>query len=210
MNPTPPAPVEDFGRGRTEALSDGVFAIVLTLLVLELKVPHLTDPRSVLELAHALLAIVPKIVSWVISFVTVAVIWVNHHRFFRYVRVVDDGLLWHNANLLLWTSLLPYPTALMGDYHRNPLGVSLYGVCMALMALSFVLMRGHLIRHWSLAHEHVDRAAFEKGRRASLLMGPVAYLVGAVLAWVYEPIAFALYATIAMYFVTPLSHPRTR
>lgn len=208
MSQPPPPPFEDFGRARTETLSDGVFAIVLTLLVLELKVPHLNDPRSVAELGRALLAIVPKIISWVISFVTVAVIWVNHHRSFKSIRTVDNGLLWHNAHLLLWTSLLPYPTALMGDYHRNPLGVSLYGVCMALMALAFVLLRRHLLAHWYLAEANVDRARFAKSLRFSILIGPVAYTVGAVAAWIYEPAAFTIYGLIAAYFVLPFGRPQ--
>ena len=207
---TPPtAPAEDYGRARTETLSDGVFAIVLTLLVLELKVPHLQDPKSVTELGRSLLAITPKFISWVISFVTVAVIWVNHDRNFRCMRAVDNGLMWHNANLLLWTSFLPYPTALMGDYHHNPLGVSLYGVCMALMALAFVLMRGHLLANWHLALDTVDRDQFAKGRRVSIIMGPVAYMIGAIMAWVYAPIAFTIYALIAFYFVLPVSRPKT-
>ena len=198
-----PAPFEDFGVTRIEALSDGVFAIVLTLLVLELKVPHLNDPHSVAELGRALLSIVPKLISWVISFLTVMVIWVNHHRSFKNLCAVDIRLLWHNAHLLLWISILPFPTALMGDYHHNPLGVSLYGLCMACTALAFALLRSHVLAHWHLAKDHMDREMYRKGLRISILMGPVAYTVGAILAWVYEPAAFILYSLIVVYFVVP-------
>ena len=201
MPPQAPAPFEDFGVTRTEALSDGVFAIVLTLLVLELHVPRLADPHSVPELARDLVAIAPKFISWVISFLTVMVIWVNHHRNFKSLRAVDNTLLWHNAHLLLWTSILPFPTALMGDYHHNPLGVSLYGLCMACTALAFAMLRSHVLAHWHLAKEHMDREVYRKGLRISILMGPVAYTVGAILAWVYEPAAFILYSLIVVYFV---------
>src|SRR5512137_698148 len=137
---------EEIGRGRLEALSDGVFAIVVTLLVLEIKVPHIQASESVAAAGGALWALMPKFVSWVISFVTVCVIWMNHHRLFRVVARIDRGLFWWNANLLLWTSFIPFPTALMGDLPTNRLAVSFYGVVMFLMALAFVLMRWHLHR----------------------------------------------------------------
>ena len=85
---------EDVGRARVEALSDGVFAIVMTLLVLEIRVPHVEARDSLAELARALWLLMPKFVSWVISFATVCVIWLNHHRLFRLTARVDNGLFW--------------------------------------------------------------------------------------------------------------------
>lgn len=197
------ASLEDVSRGRLEALSDGVFAIVVTLLVLEIKVPHIAAHDSVSELAGALLEFAPKFVSWVISFVTVCVIWLNHHRLFRLMSQIDNGLFWWNANLLLWTSLIPFPTALMGDYPHNKLAVSLYGLVMFLMALGFVLMRWHMHRRDERIQEHVDRSLFRKGTLYSIVMGPVAYAVGAAIAWINEVAAFLCYAAIAAYFVFP-------
>jgi uncharacterized membrane protein len=197
--------LEEVGRGRVEALSDGVFAIVVTLLVLEIKVPHVASHGSVSELLRALLDLAPKFASWVISFLTVCVIWMNHHRLFQLIGRLDRGLFWWNANLLLWTSFIPFPTALMGDYPGNRLAVSLYGVVMLLMALGFVLMRRRMIAVPGLLREQADRGAFLKGTGSSVLMGPVAYLVGAGLAWVSVAAAFACYAAIAIYFVFPHS-----
>ena len=194
---------ETMARGRVEALSDGVFAIVVTLLVLEIKVPHVGAHDSTVAVGAALLALAPKFVSWVISFVTVCVIWVNHHRLLAVVTQIDNGLFWRNANLLLWTSFIPFPTALMGDYPGNRLAVSFYGAVMLMMALSFVMMRWHLQRHGRLVQEQADRERFRAGTRLSVLMGPVAYAVGAILAWVSTPAAFACYAAIATYFVLP-------
>jgi uncharacterized membrane protein len=194
---------EQVGKGRIEALSDGVFAIVVTLLVLEIKVPHVESHDSIAAVAEALVALAPKFVSWVISFVTVCVIWLNHHRLFTVIGRVDNGLFWRNANLLLWTSFIPFPTALMGDYPGNRLAVSFYGLVMFLMASAFVLMRWHLHRHDGLIQEHADRARFRTGTRYSILMGPVAYAVGAALAWASATAAFACYAAIAAYFVLP-------
>ena len=141
---------EIIGRGRLEALSDGVFAIVVTLLVLEIKVPHVAEHDSMAELGRALLTLAPKFISWVISFVTVCVIWLNHHRLFTAVSRMDHGLFWLNANLLLWTSFIPFPTALMGDYPTSNLAVSFYGLVMFLMSLAFVLLRVHILRHADL------------------------------------------------------------
>ena len=194
---------ETIGRGRVEALSDGVFAIVVTLLVLELRVPHTADHDSMAELARALWALAPKFASWVISFVTVCVIWLNHHRLFQSVSRIDNGLFWLNANLLLWTSFTPFPTALMGDYPANALAVSLYGVVTFLMALGFVSLRCHMHRHLDLLHEHVDRSSFGRDTRYSIAMGPIAYALGAGLAWVSQIAAFVCYGVVALYFVFP-------
>jgi len=114
-------------RGRVEALSDGVFAIVVTLLVLEITVPHVAEHDLMAELARVLWTLAPKFVNWVISFVTVCVIWLNHHRLFTMGSRIDNGFFWLNANFLLWTSFIPFPTALMGDYPTNRLAVTFYG-----------------------------------------------------------------------------------
>ena len=196
---------EIISRGRVEALSDGVFAIVVTLLVLEITVPHVAEHESMAELAQALRTLAPKFASWVISFVTVCVIWLNHHRLLAMVSRIDNALFWLNANLLLWTSFIPFPTALMGDYPANRLAVSFYGGVMFLMALGFVLARWHLHRHPDLLQEDVDRTAFRTGTMYSIVMGPVAYAIGAGLAWVSQIGAFICYGAIALYFVLPHS-----
>ena len=199
---------EEIGRGRVEALSDGVFAIVITLLVLEIRVPQIEDHGSVAALSRALSALAPKFVSWVISFLTVCVIWMNHHRILRLVGRIDHGLFWWNANLLLWTSFIPFPTALMGDHPSSSMAVSLYGVVMLLMALAFVLLRRRMLAVPGLLHDRADRGRFRRDTVASIAMGPLAYLAGAALAWIAIPAAFACYAAIALWFVLPPSTQR--
>lgn len=194
---------EEIHRGRVEALSDGVFAIVVTLLVLEIRVPHVADAGSVPGLISALRGLAPKFVSWVISFVTVCVIWLNHHRLLRLMGRIDGGLFWGNANLLLWTSFIPFPTALMGDYPGNPLAVSLYGVVMLLMGVAFLLLRARMLRVPGLLHDEADRDLFRTGTAWTAAVGPVAYGLGAALAWVSSVVSFACYAAIALYFVLP-------
>lgn len=192
-----------FSRGRVETFSDGVFAIIVTLLVLELKVPHLGEAVTDARLGDALIALLPKFTSWIISFGTVCVIWVNHHRLFSMYRSITHGLFWWNAFLLLWVSFIPFPTALMGDYHGSALAVSFYGLVMALMALSFSLMRIYVLRNPSVLEERVDVAEFRKGTVLSLLFGPVLYLVGAGCAWAHAYAAFVIYLFIPVYFIFP-------
>ena len=192
-----------FSKPRVEALSDGIFAIILTLLVLEIKVPHLADPSSANELLTALALLSPKIASWVISFFTVCVIWVNHHRLFKLFKGIDHGLFWWNATLLLFVSFIPFPTALMGDYLYNPVAVSLYGIALGLMALSFFFLRWHVIRRPFLLHDEVEFPKFKKATKYSLLFGPVLYIVGAMLGWFYPFVAMWIYASIAIYFIYP-------
>jgi uncharacterized membrane protein len=192
-----------FTKNRLEAFTDGVFAIIVTLLVLEIRVPHIDDHGSVAALWTALLGILPKFVSWVISFFTVCVIWVNHHRLFKVFSSMGHGIFWWNATLLLLVSFIPFPTALMGDYPDNHLAVAFYGVVMALMGFAFTFLRLNALRTPGTLAAHVDREAFRRGTRFVVLFGPLPYLVGVALAWAYPAISFVLYGAVAVYFIFP-------
>ena len=126
-----------FGVSRIEAFSDGVLAIVITLLVLEIKSPELHVPTSTMEALHALLALAPKFASFLLSFLFIAVFWVNHHRFFLLVRRADWGLLWSNNILLFLLCTIPFPTAFMGDHPNNPVAVALFAFLLLLAGLAF-------------------------------------------------------------------------
>jgi uncharacterized membrane protein len=112
--------VEEKETGRIEAFSDGVFAIAITLLVLELKVPHLPDGASGGQLARALLAQWPSYLALVTSFFTILVMWINHHRMFRFVNKVSAPFLYANGLLLLAVTVVPFPTALLAEYFERP------------------------------------------------------------------------------------------
>jgi uncharacterized membrane protein len=191
----------NFSKSRVEAFSDGIFAIIITLLVLEIKVPHIELHSSPADLTAALFNLFPKFISWIISFFTVAVIWVNHHKLFKQFRQLDHGIFWYNALLLLWTSFIPFPTAVMGDYPGNLASVVLYGTVMALMALSFTLMRWHVLRNPDLLEETTDLRMFSKGTWLSLLFGPMLYLAGVATSVIHPYISFSIYLAIPVYFV---------
>jgi uncharacterized membrane protein len=190
-----------FSKNRVEAFSDGIFAIIITLLVLEIKVPHIHEYDSADELTKSLLNLLPKFVGWIISFFTVAVIWVNHHKIFKQIKHLNVGIFWWNALLLLWTSFIPFPTAVLGDYPNNHTSIILYGLVMSLMALSFTLMRVYAIRKGDILEDNVNMATFKKGTVYSLVFGPVMYLSGIALGFINPYLSFAVYLGIPVYFI---------
>lgn len=192
-----------FSKTRVEAFSDGVFAIIVTLLVLEIKVPHIADHHSMNELFIALFGLLPKFASWMISFFTVCVIWVNHHRLINSFTGINHGLFWWNAFLLFWVSFIPFPTAVLGDYSSNQTAVLFYGIIMSMMALTFSLMRIYVLKNKSLLVSSMDISEFKKGTILSLIFGPCLYMFGAILSFVHPFISFIIYLGIALYFIFP-------
>jgi uncharacterized membrane protein len=179
---------------RLEAFSDGVFAIVVTLLVLELRVPALKDHASVAELAHQLVELLPKFLSWLLSFIIVCKFWLNHHHVLGLARHADYGLVWLNSIFLMFQSFIPFPTALAGEYVTNPLAVSLFGCVFALNTLMFLALQTYIVRRL-IKPELARRQDSHAVRKA--LLGPLCYLLGAAAAW------WSIYAAFAIYFITP-------
>src|SRR4030095_7285033 len=129
------------GRGRLEAFSDGVLAIIITIMVLELKVPH--EPTL-----EAMKPLVPKFLSYVLSFVFLGIYWNNHHHLFQAVRHVNGRVLWANLHLLFWLSLIPFVTAWLGENPRAALPVALYGALFLFAGVAyFILVRALLACH---------------------------------------------------------------
>jgi uncharacterized membrane protein len=163
--------------------------------VLELHVPNLKDHGSLTELAHALVDLMPKFLSWLLSFIIVCKFWLNHHHLLGLARHADYGFVWLNSIFLMFQSFIPFPTALMGEYADNPLAVSFFGAVFALNTLLFIALeayvRRRLIKPEHAAHQdpHANRKAF---------IGPACYALGAAAA------SFSIHAAFAIYFITPL------
>src|SRR5262245_24255096 len=136
----------DVSMSRVEAFSDAVFAIIVTLLVLEFRVPALQNPTSASELGGQLVAMLPKLLSWVISFVIVCKFWLNHHHILRFATHATYGMVWINSIFLMFQSFIPFPTAMIGDYPNNPLAVSFFGIVMALNTLLFIGLQAYINR----------------------------------------------------------------
>ncbi len=197
--------ISHFEQSRVETFSDGVFAIIVTLLVLEIKVPHINNFRDSGELLKALESLIPKVISWIISFFTVCVIWVNHHRLLKQFRIFTHGLFWWNALLLLFVSFIPFPTALLGDYPNNQVAVILYGVVLSVMALIFSLLRFYTLNKKVILKESVSIENYKKGTIYSLIYGPLLYLMGALFSFIHPNISFIIYLLIPIYFIMPHS-----
>lgn len=189
-----------FSKSRVETFSDGVFAIIITILVLELKVPHLQNPDSVGELAAALLLILPKFFSWIISFFMICVVWVNHHRIFESITHITYRIFWYNAYLLLWCGFIPFPTALVGDYPNNKLSLFIFGIVLSLMGFGFVFLRRTILREHLLV-SNVPEHDFRKDNFKSFFFGCVLYFIGALAAWLHPIISLIIFALIPFYFI---------
>jgi uncharacterized membrane protein len=195
--------MERFQKTRIEAFSDGVFAIIITLLVLEINVPEIDMHNSANQLTQALIHLFPKFLSWVISFLMIAVIWVNHHRILESVKLIDRKFFWLNINLLLWTSFIPFPTALLGDYADNKMAASFFGIVLSFTAIAFVLLRLHLVRNPALRHEAVSEISAKRALKRSVVFGPLLYWLGASMAWIIPVLAWCIYLLIPFFFIFP-------
>jgi len=190
-----------FSKTRLETFSDGIFAIIITLLVLEIKVPEISNHHSMFELIHALWLLLPKIISWMVSFLIICVIWVNHHRIFEPIKIITHSFFWLNANLLLWCAFIPFPTAMLGDYLTNPVSVIFFGIILAFMSFSFYLIRINIIRNTFILQETIDLDHYKKANRRSLIFGPVLYLAGAVCSFIHPYLSLVIYLFIPLYFI---------
>lgn len=190
-----------FSKNRVEAFSDGIFAIVVTLLILEIRVPHIEHLDSGRELLNALIMLAPKIVSWVVSFLTICIVWVNHHRIFEMLKGINIVLFWLNVQVLLFVCFVPFPTALAGDYPSNPLAVASYGLVMGCAGAALVLIRLYGFKHKELLKETVVLATYKRSMILALIFGPVLYIAAAAMAFVDTYLSFTLYFLIAGYFM---------
>ena len=181
------------GKGTIEAFSDGVVAIIITIMVLELKVPHDTTLDGLLRLT-------PVFLSYVLSFVVVAILWVNHHHLVHTVERANGRVLWLNNHLLFWLSLVPFTTAYMGENHLAPLPVALYGLVMFFSGVAFDLLRRE-IAHGS----DVDPALALVHRRSNWrnALAAALYLASAPLAWVSVWISVSIYVLVPMIYFMP-------
>jgi len=176
-------------KTRLEAFSDAVIAIALTIMVLELHAPRDSSLASLSQLA-------PKFLSYVLSFVVVAVMWVNHHHIMQRAKGVDNRLLWANNGMLFSMSLIPFATAYMGEHYQEALPVAVYGVSMVLCGFSFVCFRFAAMKHYDPAPK--DHSLNLKDITSSIL-----YVASIPLAYVSVYISFAIYAGVCLMYFLP-------
>jgi len=177
---------------RLEAFSDGVLAIIITIMVLELKVPH------AVELA-ALKPVLPVLLSYVLSFIYLGIYWNNHHHLFQATEEVSGGILWANLHLLFWLSLFPFTTAWMGENHLAAIPTAIYGFVLLMAAIAYYVLQRTIIAkegRESLLAQAVGRDW--KGK-----LSPLLYLAAIPLAFVSPWIAGGLYVFAALLWLIP-------
>jgi len=183
-------------KGRLEAFSDGVLAIIITIMVLELAVPH--EPTL-----DALFGLWPVFISYVLSFANIGIYWNNHHHLLQGSRVVDGRVLWANLHLLFWLSLFPFATAWMGENDFAAVPVAIYGVVAVMAAVAYFLLVRALLR----CQPADTRLAEAIGNDTKGKVSPLIYAVAVPIALVPVPfapfVAFALYVVVALIWVVP-------
>lgn len=180
------------GKARLEAFSDGVIAILITIMVLELKVPHDSD-------FAALKPLFPVFSSYVLSFLYLAIYWNNHHHMLHLVQKVSASILWANLHLLFWLSLVPFVTAWMGENHYEGIPTALYGFILFMAAIAFLILQKAIITSqgtYSILAQAIGNN--KKGWLSNFL-----YLVAIFLAFFYEGISQLLYALVALIWLIP-------
>ncbi|HEU0207370.1 MAG TPA: TMEM175 family protein [Candidatus Udaeobacter sp.] len=176
---------------RIEAFSDGVMAILITIMVLELKAPHDPTPASLARMW-------PTFFAYILSFVIIAIYWINHHHLIHLVNDVDSAILWANINLLFWISLIPWVTVYLGDNHALPFPVALYAAVSTAGAVSFFLLRGSIARH----HHDAEFKRLNRRMARKNIIAIAIYIVAIAVAFIYTPLALIMIALpAAMYFL---------
>jgi len=179
-------------KGRLEAFSDGVFAIIITIMVLELRVPHGADLASLRPLA-------PVFLSYVMSFVFLGIYWSNHHHMLHLADRVNGAILWANLHLLFWLSLTPFVTGWMGENHFASLPAALYGVVLLMAAISYTILQMTIVGHQG-PHSKLHGAVGNDGKgKLSMAL----YAAAVPLAFLNRWIAISIYVIVTLMWLVP-------
>ena len=179
-------------KGRVEAFSDGVIAIIITIMVLELKIPHGTDFQDLIPL-------LPVFLSYLLSFVYLAIYWNNHHHLMHTVKQVSAGILWSNLHLLFWLSLVPFVTGWMGENHFESMPVALYGFILLMAAVAYYMLQDQIKR------KHGKDSVLAKALGGDLKgkISPVLYIIAIPTAFYAPIISGLLYVFVALIWLIP-------
>jgi uncharacterized membrane protein len=179
-------------KGRLEAFSDAIIAIIMTIMVLELAAPTGSDITSLLPL-------LPKLLAYILSYTFLAIYWVNHHHLFQAVERVNGGVLWANVNLLFWLSLIPFVTAWAGDHGRASIPVAIYGVILLLAAIAYFI----LVRVLLSIHSKESKLARAIGRDFKGKISLLIYALAIPVSFLFTFGGWLLYIAVALLWLVP-------
>jgi uncharacterized membrane protein len=180
------------GTNRLEAFSDGVLAIIITIMVLELKAPEEAD-------FHSLLPLIPTVSSYLVSFIYLGIYWNNHHHLFKITERVNGNILWANLHLLFWLSLVPFVTSWVGENHLAAVPIATYGFVLLMSAIAYFILQGVILR------SHGDDFALRKaiGKDIKGKASVIIYVLAVILAFVNVWFAMACYVLVALIWFIP-------
>lgn len=179
-------------KNRLEAFSDGVLAIIITIMVLEIKVPHGIEPETLKPL-------IPVFISYVLSFIYIGIYWNNHHHLLQASHSVNGRILWANLHLLFWQSLIPFVTGWMGENHFATFPVALYGFILLMNAVAYTILCLTLIHHHGKESELAVAIGTDRKGKLSMLL----YFVAIILAFINSWVSFGLYIVVAIMWFIP-------
>jgi len=180
-------------KTRLEAFSDAVIAILMTIMVLELKIPHGTD-------FDALLPLLPVFLTYVMSFIYLGIYWNNHHHMLQATRAVNGGILWANMHLLFWLSLVPFVTGWMGENHFAPLPTAIYGVVLLFAAIAYTILQTAIVSQHKGENKLLVSAV---GHDLKGKLSIACYIAAIPIAFYNQWISDAIYAGVALVWLTP-------
>lgn len=186
------SPIFSMGKGRLEAFSDGVLAILITIMVLELKVPHG-------ETLETLLPLWPVFLSYVLSFIYIGIYWNNHHHMLHVCKQVTGGILWANHHLLFWLSLIPFTTGWMGENHFAAIPSAMYGFNLLMAGVSYWILQQQIIK--SQGPDSILKKAVGRDLKGNL--SPVFYVCGIALSFWSQWFSVAIYVAVALMWLIP-------
>jgi uncharacterized membrane protein len=179
-------------KNRLETFSDGVLAIIITIMVLELKVPHGTELSS-------LTPVIPFFVSYVLSFIYLGIYWNNHHHMLHTVKKISGGILWANMHLLFWLSLIPFTTGWMAENHFAPMPVALYGFVLLMAAIAYFILQSLILK----IHGQDSLLARAIGSDIKGKASPILYIIAIIMAFFNELVSGAIYVLVALIWLIP-------
>ena len=179
-------------KGRMEAFSDGVLAIIITIMVLEIKVPHGKDFKDLIPL-------IPIFLSYILSFLYIGIYWNNHHHMMQTVKKVNGNILWANLHLLFWLSLIPFVTGWIGENSFAQKPMALYGFILLMAAIAYYILQLQLVR----AHGIDSVLAKAIGKDVKGKISPILYVAGIAFSWINTWISGALFVFVALMWLIP-------
>jgi len=178
-------------KQRLEAFTDGVYAIVITLLILDIRIPDVPADA----LGRALLNMMPQVFTYVLSFFVVALYWFSHHRVAQQIKLVDGAFIWLNMVWLLFVTVMPFPTALLGRYPLQPIPTAIYGIDLVLANVTGFIILGYMKNHPELLHTLIQSDTFRRQVPVYAVTNGI-YVLAIGLAWIFPWASYALYAAV--------------